>query len=92
MGAPARALILAGGLLLGIAAAGAGHAAEPEQFFASIFWDKKKIGQVHIRVTRGETGEIEELRARASVSMLGIKLYEFTQTSIRHGRTASSKK
>jgi Family of unknown function (DUF6134) len=79
MGAPARALILAVGLLLGIASAGAGHAAEPEQFFASIFWDKKKIGQVHIRLTRGETGEIEELRARASVSMLGIKLYEFTQ-------------
>jgi hypothetical protein len=79
MRAPARALILAVGFLLGVASAGPGHAAEPEQFFASIFWDKKKIGQVHIRLTRGETGEIEELRARASVSMLGVKLYEFTQ-------------
>jgi hypothetical protein len=67
------------GLLLGLAFATPGHSAEDEQFFASIFWDKKKIGQVHIRLSRGETGEIEELRARASVSMLGINLYEFNQ-------------
>lgn len=79
MRSPGKALVVAVGLLLGPALAGAGHAAEPEQFFASIFWDKKKIGQVHIRLSRGETGEIEDLRARASVSMLGIKLYEFTQ-------------
>ena len=67
------------GLLLGLAFPTSGHSAEDEQFFASIFWDKKKIGQVHIRLSRGATGEIEELRARASVSMLGVKLYEFTQ-------------
>jgi Family of unknown function (DUF6134) len=67
------------GLLLGLAFPTSAHSAGDEQFFASIFWDKKKIGQVHIRLSRGETGEIEELRARASVSMLGIKLYEFTQ-------------
>jgi Family of unknown function (DUF6134) len=79
MRAPATALVLAVGLLLSLAPASAGHAADPEQFFASIFWDKKKIGQVHIRLSRGETGEVEELRARASVSMLGINLYEFTQ-------------
>jgi hypothetical protein len=79
MRAPGKALVLAVGLLLGPALAGAGHAADPEQFFASIFWDKKKIGQVHIRLSRGETGEVEDLRARASVSMLGIALYEFTQ-------------
>jgi hypothetical protein len=71
-------LVLAG-LLLGLGFPTWGHAAEDEQFFASIFWDKKKIGQVHIRLSRGETGEVEELRARASVSMLGINLYEFTQ-------------
>ena len=40
--------------------------------------DKKKIGQFHVRISRAETGEIEELRARASVSMLGVRLYEFT--------------
>jgi hypothetical protein len=74
-----RVALVTVGLLLGVAFPPAGHAAEPEQFFASILWDKKKIGQVHIRLTRGATGEIEELRARASVSMLGINLYEFTQ-------------
>ena len=75
----ARAILLIAGLLVGFALPTAGRAAGMEQFFASIFWENKKIGQVHIRLTRGETGEIEELRARASVSMLGIKLYEFTQ-------------
>jgi Family of unknown function (DUF6134) len=71
---------LAAGLLLGfvIGLTGVAEAAEPEQFFASVFLDKKKIGQFHVRVSRAETGEIEELRARASVSMLGIRLYEFT--------------
>ena len=76
-----RGLVLAGGLLLCVVS-GPGvvtsRAAEPEQFFASVFLDKKKIGQFHVRVSRAESGEIEELRARASVSMLGIKLYEFT--------------
>jgi hypothetical protein len=71
---------LAGGLLLGLVVglAVAGAAAEPEQFFASVLLDKKKIGQFHVRISRAETGEIEELRARASVSMLGVRLYEFT--------------
>ena len=71
---------LAFGLLLSVVfgLAAAGQAAEPEQFFASVFLDKKKIGQFHVRISRAETGEIEELRARASVSMLGIQLYEFT--------------
>jgi Family of unknown function (DUF6134) len=71
---------LAGALFLGVVLglAGAGEAAELEQFFASVLLDKKKIGQFHVRVSRAETGEIEELRARASVSMLGVRLYEFT--------------
>jgi Family of unknown function (DUF6134) len=71
---------LAGALLLGcvIGLAGVVEAAEPEQFFASVMLDKKKIGQFHVRVSRAETGEIEELRARASVSVLGVRLYEFT--------------
>ena len=76
-----RGLRLAGGLILAVVCgfAAAGQAAEPEQFFASVYLDKKKIGQFHVRISRAETGEIEELRARASVSMLGVKLYEFTQ-------------
>jgi hypothetical protein len=79
MGKAAAAMIVLASLLYGLAAPSPARAAQFEQFFASIFLDKKKIGQVHIRLTRGDTGEIEELRARASVSMLGIKLYEFTQ-------------
>jgi hypothetical protein len=71
--------LVAGLLLLVFGFGAVGEAAEPEQFFASVFLDKKKIGQFHVRVSRAETGEIEELRARASVSMLKIKLYEFTQ-------------
>jgi Domain of unknown function (DUF6134) len=62
--------------VLGLAAVA--QAAEPEQFFASVFLDKQKIGQFHVRISRAETGEIEELRARASVSILGVNLYEFT--------------
>ena len=75
-----RGLRLAGGLILAVVCgfAAAGHAADPEQFFASVYLDKKKIGQFHVRISRAETGEIEELRARASVSMLGVRLYEFT--------------
>lgn len=76
-----RGLVLAGSLLLaivGTTVAATSHAAEPEQFFASVLLDKKKIGQFHVRISRAETGEIEELRARASVSILRVKLYEFT--------------
>jgi hypothetical protein len=75
-----RGSTLAGSLLLCMVCslAVAGHAAEPEQFFASVFLNKKKIGHFHVRLSRAETGEVEKLRARASVSMLGIKLYEFT--------------
>jgi hypothetical protein len=71
---------LAGSLILAVvcAFAAAGQAADPEQFFASVFLDKKKIGHFHVRISRAETGEIEQLRARASVSMLGVRLYEFT--------------
>jgi Family of unknown function (DUF6134) len=64
--------------VVSLLAATAGHSAEPEQFFASVFLDNKKIGQFHVRVSRAQAGEIEELRARASVTMLGINLYEFT--------------
>jgi hypothetical protein len=85
---------LAAGLLL-LAIFGFGslsEAAEPEQFFASVFLDKKKIGQFHVRVSRAETGEIEELRARASVSMLKIKLYEFTQDLTQTWRSGELQK
>jgi len=50
-----------------------------QNFFASILLDGKKIGHVHYSVKRNEQGELEELRTKASVSVLGIKLYDFTQ-------------
>lgn len=73
-----RNLLLMPALAASVLVPGAASAAD-EQFFASIFLKKDKIGQVHIRLSRDENGEVEELRARASVSLLGINLYEFTQ-------------
>ncbi len=76
-----RQAMLAAGLALGLligAWPSLAHSAQAEQYFASIFLGKQKIGQVEVRFTRAETGEIEDLRARASMSILGINLYEFT--------------
>lgn len=70
--------ILALGTVLAMLAVAAA-ASEHENFFASIFYDKKQIGTFHVRVSRSADDEIEEIRARASVSVLGIKLYEFSQ-------------
>jgi hypothetical protein len=50
-----------------------------ENVFASIMFDGKKIGQIHYVLKLNPTGEVEELRTHASVSMLGIKLYNFAQ-------------
>jgi hypothetical protein len=47
--------------------------------FASILLDGKKIGNVHYTVKHNEKGELEELRTKASLSMLGVKLYDFSQ-------------
>jgi hypothetical protein len=50
-----------------------------ENVFASVTLDGKKIGQIHFTLTSKPTGEIEELRTDASVSILGVKLYSFSQ-------------
>jgi hypothetical protein len=47
--------------------------------FASIFVDDKKIGHVHYSIKTSEQGVVEELRTRASLSVFGIKLYDFNQ-------------
>lgn len=49
------------------------------QTFASIFLDKKKIGQVHLTTVHDADGEVQELHARASVTFLGATLYAFSQ-------------
>jgi len=50
-----------------------------QNHFASIVLDGKKIGQVHYSVKHNEQGQLEELKTNASVSVLGVKLYDFTQ-------------
>lgn len=47
--------------------------------FASILLGGKKIGHVHYIVKHDPRGALEELKTRASLSMLGIKLYDFAQ-------------
>jgi Domain of unknown function (DUF6134) len=59
--------------------AGAQAAARAENHFGSILIDGKKAGQVHYTVEYGEDGQIDTLRTRASLSILGIKLFNFEQ-------------
>lgn len=73
---------LCGAVLYGMAlalAAGAQAAARAENHFGSIYIDGKKAGQIHYTVEYGEDGEVETLKTRASLSMLGIKLFNFEQ-------------
>ena len=73
---------LCGAVLYGMAlalAAGAQAAARAENHFGSIFIDGKKAGQIHYTVEYGEDGEVETLKTRASLSVLGIKLFNFEQ-------------
>ncbi|MCR9212214.1 MAG: DUF6134 family protein [Proteobacteria bacterium] len=50
-----------------------------ENLFASVFYKGDKIGQVHLTTVHNEKGELEELKANASVSFLGLEVYGFTQ-------------
>lgn len=47
--------------------------------FASIHLDGGKIGNVHYTVKYDAEGEVEELKTRASVSMLGLEVFHFSQ-------------
>lgn len=47
--------------------------------FASILLGGKKIGHVHYIIKHNPQGKLEELKTRASLSMLGINLYDFAQ-------------
>ena len=55
-----------------------------ENHFASILLDGKKIGHVHYTVKHDEQGQVEELRTKASLSVLGVKLYDFSQQLQEH--------
>ncbi len=50
--------------------------------FASIYLENDKIGHVHLTSVHDESGEVEELTAKVSVSFLGFKVYGFGQHHI----------
>ncbi len=70
--------IAAWAVLIGIAS-GAQAAGRAENRFGSIYVDGNKAGQVHYTVEYGEDGDIETLKTRASLSIVGIKLFNFEQ-------------
>jgi Family of unknown function (DUF6134) len=70
---------LAAAIVLGLTGSGWAQDKTHENRFATIRVDGKKIGQVHYTLTYDEDGEVEEVKTRASYSMLGIKLYSFSQ-------------
>jgi hypothetical protein len=61
-------------VVLGASAQAAGEA---KNHFGSIYIDGKKAGQVHYTVEYGEAGDIETLKTRASLSILGVKVFNF---------------
>jgi hypothetical protein len=67
------------GLLLIALGAGAQAAERSENRFGSIYIDGKKAGQIHYTIEYGEAGDVETLKTRASLSVLGMKLFNFEQ-------------
>ena len=56
------------------------HAAgRSENRFGSIYIDGKKAGQIHYTIEYGASGDVETLRTRASLSILGLKVFNFEQ-------------
>jgi len=54
-------------------------AAKQQNHFASIFLDGKKIGNIHYTTIHDEEGHVEELRTKATLTFLGIRIFSFTQ-------------
>jgi hypothetical protein len=67
-------LVLVAGVVTGPAGA------HTENVFGAIHIDGKKAGQVHYTIEYGDGGDVETLRTRASLSILGVKLFNFEQT------------
>src|SRR5262249_11419380 len=66
--------------LLFIAFCTTAHAAgRAENRFGSIYIDGKKAGQIHYTIEYSETGDLETLKTSASLSILGVKLFNFDQ-------------
>jgi len=64
-----------------VSLATAAHASDrAENRFGSIHIDGNKAGQIHYTIQYGEAGEVESLKTRASLSILGMKLFNFEQS------------
>jgi Family of unknown function (DUF6134) len=74
---PAVQLVVA--LLFAAFAATAHAAGRAENRFGSIYIDGKKAGQIHYTIQYSDTGDVETLKTRASLSILGVKLFNFEQ-------------
>jgi Family of unknown function (DUF6134) len=75
---------LAASIVLGLIGAASAADKSHENHFATIRVDGKKIGQVHYTLTYDEGGEVEEVKTRASYSILGVNLYSFSQDLHEH--------
>jgi len=73
-------LRLGGLILLALMCGGAEAAGRAENRFGSIYIDGKKAGQIHYTIVYGDAGDVETLKTRASLTMLGIRLFNFEQT------------
>jgi Family of unknown function (DUF6134) len=70
---------LAASLVLSFIGTTAAADKTPQNHFATIQVDGKKIGQVHYTLTYDEQGEVESLKTTASYSVLGFEVYHFSQ-------------
>lgn len=55
-------------------------AGRAENRFGSIYIDGKKAGQIHYTIQYGDNGDVESLKTNASMSILGVKVYNFEQS------------
>ncbi|MEH6527898.1 MAG: DUF6134 family protein [Sneathiella sp.] len=66
--------------LISLLFSGVAHAEKlQENIFAAVYLKDDKIGHIHLTTVTNEKGEVEELRANASVSFLGMEVYGFNQ-------------
>lgn len=64
-------------------------AVRAENRFGTVFVDGKKVGTIHYTIEYGEAGDVETLRTRASLTILGVKLVNFEQNLHEEWRGSS---
>ena len=65
-------------IIIPIFSAGTAKAELSKNHFASILLSGKKIGQVHYTAKHDDEGTLQELKTRASLSILGLEVYHHT--------------